>query len=353
MGIRDMFRSKTRTTPEPTQAVRPSEPLSPKIDDTAHDNPDAAETIEPGALGLRHASRPGQRGFELVLPPLEMSQANYAYGSRLTPFHGFAAKLPIAERAEHIEPLTVLRVARDGNRWAVSDADGILGYSRWSKGDIGRPHAQLPSVDLTPPADGWVLVLVAVTTTRVKVDIRGVAGEGQPPPIQLPDGRVTALTRPALAPSGADGGNVAVPPDTDNRGFLNKERESQILEFDAHGVPNVRLEARKNALHIVTDNGEIDPASLALQRAGIYSFRVRGSSHFQDATEVAYLRPGKRVLLVPEPTNPHDPNAVAVHAGAPGGVVGYVNKVNAKRLTQAHARGEAWEAVGIKRVAAW
>lgn len=297
-------------------------------------------------MRLVPAWRPGQTGYELELPPHERSQANYTYQRGMVPFNGFATKSPIDVRAQNIEPLDVLRVTRHGDRWAVSDADGVLGFSRWTKANDGKMHAQFPGVSLTPPTDGWILVLVVVTSTGLDVDVRGIAGHGDPPHFQLPDGRVLQANRPE-PPPGDDGTDVKDARATNNRGFLTKQREAQVLTFDPDGVPSVRLEFRDGALHMTTDDGDIDPASPALRRAGVYGFGVRGTSYYEQATVPADLRPGTRVTLVREPNNEHDPNAVAVHAGSPGRVVGYVDRSNAKRLAAALATGEEWQAIAL------
>ena len=64
--------------------------------------------------------------------------------------------------------------------------------------------------------------------------------------------------------------------------------------------------------------------------------RVAGTSHYQEALRALSARQGDEVvrvekvaLLVPEPDNPHDPNAIAVTID--GQLVGYLSRDENKR----------------------
>jgi hypothetical protein len=66
------------------------------------------------------------------------------------------------------------------------------------------------------------------------------------------------------------------------------------------------------------------------KRLGIYQVRVVGES-FRSAKELGAAVPGEPAVLVPEPDNPHDANAISVRTT--GGVpVGYVKATTTKTL---------------------
>lgn len=72
-----------------------------------------------------------------------------------------------------------------------------------------------------------------------------------------------------------------------------------------------------------------------LKGNGSFSFDIVGEASYQDALETIAgkkTREGKELRCTasvsPEPTNPHDANAIAVEIG--GKKVGYLNKVDAK-----------------------
>lgn len=97
--------------------------------------------------------------------------------------------------------------------------------------------------------------------------------------------------------------------------------------------------------HVPTGK-RVPPANRTLNKHGLVSFRVRGDAYYD--SKVADTRAGQRALLVREPDNKHDPNAVAVHALNKSGEpvkVGYVNKGLARRLAKRLDAGDA--------VAAW
>lgn len=57
---------------------------------------------------------------------------------------------------------------------------------------------------------------------------------------------------------------------------------------------------------------------------GLKSFYVKGAKRRMDALQSSAFRPGKEVLLVPEPDNPHDEDAVAVYDAEGETKLGYV-----------------------------
>ncbi len=89
---------------------------------------------------------------------------------------------------------------------------------------------------------------------------------------------------------------------------------------------------------------QVPPGSRPLTRAGMRSFRVRGSSYYPDDCLAADTSPGKRARFKREPGNEYDPNAVAVLALDADGKarrVGYVNKGYARALSRRLEAGES------------
>ncbi|WP_199272698.1 HIRAN domain-containing protein [Streptomyces broussonetiae] len=83
----------------------------------------------------------------------------------------------------------------------------------------------------------------------------------------------------------------------------------------------------------------VGPTDRRLHLAGIYATNVRGERYYAKAAREADLRPGRLVRLVPEPDNPHDPNALAVYPEQGPGPVGYVNKAKARSWSKVLAEG--------------
>ena len=70
--------------------------------------------------------------------------------------------------------------------------------------------------------------------------------------------------------------------------------------------------------------------------------KVAGVSYRVDALQSDAFSPGRRLTLVPEPDNEHDPNAIAVWDGAQGLQAGYVPADEAREL-----RADDWQAVAL------
>lgn len=125
--------------------------------------------------------------------------------------------------------------------------------------------------------------------------------------------------------------------------YMPPEREAQRFALDAEGLPTGRLARRSGQLVILAD-GEpeemVNPRSTRLYRLGIYSFRVRGVSYHEAAVRSGNFSPGSTVRLVREPTNVHDPNAIAVYAESGRRPAGYVNRQNAARIAKRLDAGE-------------
>ena len=112
-------------------------------------------------------------------------------------------------------------------------------------------------------------------------------------------------------------------------------------DFLPHGeeLPYFREDRRVRLLEVadwlvmVTDDGKmVNPRSTQLYKVGIFSFGIRGTSYYEDTVTQGDFSPGASLNLVREPANEHDPNAVAIYAPGVPSKVGYVNKLNAKRI---------------------
>ncbi|WP_350258391.1 HIRAN domain-containing protein [Scrofimicrobium sp. R131] len=106
-------------------------------------------------------------------------------------------------------------------------------------------------------------------------------------------------------------------------------------------APRARLEEVKGQLLIVTDDGQrVNPGSPHLYKAGIFSFRLRGTSYYETAVKYGDFSPGTKLRLVREPDNEYDSNAIAIYAPRARNKAGYVNKLNAKRIAPLLDRGD-------------
>ena len=84
-------------------------------------------------------------------------------------------------------------------------------------------------------------------------------------------------------------------------------------------------------------------AARGLRVAGVAGAR----HHHADALASEAVAPGRPLELRREADNPHDPNAIAVHA-APGEKVGFVPREVAAELAPELDRGRPWSAVVLR-----
>ena len=73
--------------------------------------------------------------------------------------------------------------------------------------------------------------------------------------------------------------------------------------------------------------------------------KVAGSSYRPDALQDDVFRPGRRLALVPEPENEHDPNAIAIWDAERRVQAGYVPAEIAPELTGDEQAVALWEFV--------
>ena len=83
-----------------------------------------------------------------------------------------------------------------------------------------------------------------------------------------------------------------------------------------------------------------------LAERGLHVSGVAGARHHAEALESGAAAPGRPLTLVREADNPHDPNAIAVHAG--GEHVGFVPRELAAALAPELDAGRTWSAVVLR-----
>lgn len=133
------------------------------------------------------------------------------------------------------------------------------------------------------------------------------------------------------------------PPHADD--FLPTEHQLDGVVVDEDGHTNLRLVKYRGRMVIKTPNGLLPvSAGSQLRTLGIYTFRPRGVGHYEKAAKAADTTTLMPAMLVREPDNPHDPNAVAVRPLG-GEIIGYVNKQTAAWLSKRLDAGEDYSAM--------
>jgi hypothetical protein len=85
-------------------------------------------------------------------------------------------------------------------------------------------------------------------------------------------------------------------------------------------------------------------AARGLRVAGVAGARL----HHADALDSGDVAPGRPLELRRDPANPHDPNAIAVHAAGGGEQVGWVPREVAAELAPQIDAGRPWSAVVLR-----
>ena len=86
---------------------------------------------------------------------------------------------------------------------------------------------------------------------------------------------------------------------------------------------------------------------LSNRAQGMESFGVAGETHHREDLQADSFRPPARLSLMPEPTNPYDPNAVAVWDAAKRYQAGYIPGSEAKRIGGRIRKGQIVECLSI------
>ncbi|MDP9405386.1 MAG: HIRAN domain-containing protein [Actinomycetota bacterium] len=92
----------------------------------------------------------------------------------------------------------------------------------------------------------------------------------------------------------------------------------------------------------------VGPTDRRLQRAGIFVSQLRGEAYHEQDCRRGDFAPGSPVKLVREPSNPHDPNAVAIYDSSGRHHAAYVNKQKARSLARLLDAGQELAAISIR-----
>lgn len=127
--------------------------------------------------------------------------------------------------------------------------------------------------------------------------------------------------------------------------FLPPEHQLDLVTIFDDGNTNLKLALFNGQLVLEAPNGILpNKASGQICKLGVFTCSLRGGSHYEKALRAADTRPLRPAMLVREPGNQYDRNAVAIHAPN-AGLIGYVNKQNAARLAKHMDSGEEYSAM--------
>lgn len=127
--------------------------------------------------------------------------------------------------------------------------------------------------------------------------------------------------------------------------FLPPEHQLDLVTIFDDGNTNLKLALFNGQLVLEAPNGILpNKASGQIYKLGVFTCSLRGGSHYEKALRAADTRPLRPAMLVREPGNQYDRNAVAIHA-PDAGLIGYVNKQNAARLAKHMDSGEEYSAM--------
>lgn len=127
--------------------------------------------------------------------------------------------------------------------------------------------------------------------------------------------------------------------------FLPPEHQLDLVTIFDNGNTNLKLALFNGQLVLEAPNGILpNKASGQIYKLGVFTCSLRGGSHYEKALRAADTRPLRPAMLVREPGNQYDRNAVAIHAPN-AGLIGYVNKQNAARLAKHMDSGEEYSAM--------
>lgn len=127
--------------------------------------------------------------------------------------------------------------------------------------------------------------------------------------------------------------------------FLSPEHQLDLVTIFGDGNTNLKLALFNGQLVLEAPNGILpNKASGQIYKLGVFTCSLRGGSHYEKALRAADTRPLRPAMLVREPGNQYDRNAVAIHASN-AGLIGYVNKQNAARLAKHMDSGEEYSAM--------
>lgn len=132
-------------------------------------------------------------------------------------------------------------------------------------------------------------------------------------------------------------------PDRDNQRFIGED-----------GRPTVHLirygDGHDMVLRFCEDSTGllVGPTDRRLLPAGLLVSNLRGGRYYEADCIAGDFCPGAQVLLVPEPDNPHDSQAVAVFDRTGRYRAGYVTKQKARAYLKRLAAGEQLVAISLR-----
>lgn len=127
--------------------------------------------------------------------------------------------------------------------------------------------------------------------------------------------------------------------------FLPPEHQLDLVTVDSQGNTNLKLGLYSGQLVLEAPNGLLpNRASGQIYKLGIFTGPLTGYSYYEAAYLRADTRPMRPAILRREPGNKYDRNAVAVLVPNTG-LIGYVNKQNAARLSKRLDKGELYTAI--------
>ncbi|UJH70060.1 HIRAN domain-containing protein [Ornithinimicrobium sp. INDO-MA30-4] len=131
--------------------------------------------------------------------------------------------------------------------------------------------------------------------------------------------------------------------------LLTKAAEADTVYVDTAGLPNLRL-TRINGQYALTvpDGRIVSPKSTSIYRYDLFIITVRGRAYYEDGNLATSTTAGTHLGLRRDPDNEHDINAIAVMDSSFVHQIGWVNKVNAKRLSKRMDSGESFAAVSLR-----
>jgi len=80
---------------------------------------------------------------------------------------------------------------------------------------------------------------------------------------------------------------------------------------------------------------------------GLISLDVAGTSFRENVMQNKSFEPGKRLLLITEPKNEYDPNAIGIWNSDKTQQVGYIPKEHSSRISKKLNKGQRWHALSM------
>lgn len=121
---------------------------------------------------------------------------------------------------------------------------------------------------------------------------------------------------------------------------------SRSKEYDYRLVENEWESGQGYVVQRTSDGQKLSWRRLPVSE-GFESLGVAGESHRLDELQSPTFKPGNRLSLVPEPDNPHDPDAIAVWDEHQSFQAGYIPSTDAERIGRKLEAGEIEQVVSM------